>query len=237
MMRHAMPVAAILLLASPAAAQTPMHPHHDADPSLTRLRLTESAQRTVKQDRLRATLRAEVSGPDARRVQAEINRRMTEALDKAKAVASVRAETGSYGLYEERRDNASPVWRGQQSLSLIGTAFEDVLQLAGDLQQAGLVFSGMNFELRPETARGHEDELTAEAIGRLKQRADRVAGTMGMKVERFRTITVGNVQGDQPPRPMMRMEMSAARAAPPVAEAGEQVVQVSVQADILLGPR
>ncbi len=235
MMRHALILAAALLLAAPAAAQ--MHPHHHADPSQTTLRLTETAQRMVRQDRLRATLRAEVSAPDARRVQAEINRRMTAALDQAKPVASVRAETGSYTLYEERHNNASPIWRGQQSISLIGTAFEDVLQLAGALQQAGLVFSGMNFELRPETARSHEDALTAEAIARLKERAERVAETMGLKVERFREVSVGNVLGDQPPRPVMRMEMSAAKAAPPVAEAGEQVVQVSVQAEIVLGPR
>lgn len=235
MMRHVLPLAAALLVAAPASAQ--MHPHHDVEASLTKLRLTESAQRAVKQDRLRATLRAEVSGPDARRVQAEINRRMTAALDKAKSVASVRAETGSYGIYEERPNNASPVWRGQQSLTLIGTEFGDVLQLAGELQQTGLVFSGMNFELRPETARSHEDALTAEAIARLKERAERVAQTMGLKVERFREVNVGNVLGDQPPRPMMRMEMASAKAAPPVAEAGEQIVQVSVQAEIVLGPR
>jgi uncharacterized protein len=236
MMRYALPFAAVLLLAAPAAAQ--MHPHHDVDASQTRLRLIESAQRTVKQDRLRAILRAEVSGPDARRVQAEINRRMTAAVEKAKTVSSVRVETGSYGLYEDRPNNASPVWRGQQTLSLIGTEFGDVLQLAGELQQSGLVFSGMNFELRPETARTYEDELTAEAIARLKERADRVAQTMGLKVEHFREINVGNVLGDPPPRPMMRMrEMSAAQAAPPVAEAGEQVVQISVQADIVLAPR
>ena len=82
-------------------------------------------------------------------MQAEINRRMTAALERAKANGSIRVETGSYSLYEERQPNAGTTWRGQQSLALIGTEFNDVLALAGELQQAGLVFSGMQFELRP----------------------------------------------------------------------------------------
>src|SRR5690606_2680445 len=140
-MRFAPLLALALVAAAPAAAQH--HPHHDVDPSLTRLRLVETAQRTVRQDRLRAMLRAEVSGPDARRVQAEINRRMAAALERAKAEPSVRVETGTYSLYEERPPNAGTTWRGQQSLALIGTEFSDVLALAGELQQTGLVFSGM----------------------------------------------------------------------------------------------
>jgi hypothetical protein len=35
----------------------------------------------------------------------------------------------------------------------------------------------------------------------------------------------------------MRMEATMAQAAPPVAEAGEQIIQISVQAEIALGPR
>ena len=234
--RFAPLVAVALLAAAPAAAQ-PQHPDHHADPNLTTLRLVETAQRTVRQDRLRAMLRAEVTGPDARRVQAEINRRMAAALERAKANGSIRVETGSYSLYEERQPNAGTTWRGQQSLALIGTEFNDVLALAGELQQAGLVFSGMQFELRPETARAYEDEMTAEAIRRLKERGEKVAAGMGLKMVRVRELSVGNVLGDQPRPPIrMRMEAATAQAAPPVAEAGDQIIQISVQAEIVLGP-
>jgi predicted secreted protein len=226
MLRIVLFAALALLAARPAAAQ---HPDHHDDPTLTKLRLVETAQRTVRQDRLRAMLRAEVTGPDARRVQAEINRRMAAALDRAKA--------GSYSLYEERQPNAGATWRGQQSLALIGTEFNDVLALAGELQQGGLVFSGMQFELRPETARVYEDEMTSEAIKRLRERGDKVAAGMGLKVIRVRELSVGNVMGDQPRPPVrMRMEATMAQAAPPVAEAGDQIIQISVQAEIVLGP-
>jgi uncharacterized protein len=238
MLRFAPLVALALFIAAPAAAQ-PHHADHHADEGLTRLRLVETAQRTVRQDRLRAMLRAEVTGPDARRVQAEINRRMTAALERAKSNGSIRVETGSYSLYEERQPSGGTTWRGQQSLALIGTEFSEVLALAGDLQQSGLVFSGMQFELRPETARAYEDEMTSEAIQRLKERGDKVAAGMGLKVVRVRELSVGNVLGDQPPRPpiRMRMEAATAQAAPPVAEAGDQIIQISVQAEIVLGPK
>lgn len=235
-MRFALPLAA-LLIATPAFAQ--MHPmeHHHGDPSVTKVRLVETAQRTVRQDRLRAILRAEVTGPDARRVQAEINRRMTAAVERAKAAPTIKVETGSYNLYEERPPNAGTTWRGQQSLALIGTEFNDVLQLAGELQQAGLVFSGMQFELRPETARAYEDELTAEALKRLRERAEKIAAALDMKVIGIREVSVGNVLGDTP-RPPVRMRMEAMSAtAPPVAEAGDQVIQISVQAEIAVGPK
>lgn len=236
MLRFA-PLLAFALFASPASAQH-QHQDHHADEGLTKLRLVETAQRTVRQDRLRAILRAEVTGPDARRVQAEINRRMTAALDRAKSSPSIRVETGSYSLYEERQQNGGTTWRGQQSMALIGTEFSDVLTLAGELQQAGLVFSGMQFELRPETARTYEDELTNEAIKRLKERGEKIAAGMDLKVVGIREISVGNVLGDTPRPPVrMRMEATMAQAAPPVAEAGEQIIQISVQAEIALGPR
>jgi predicted secreted protein len=236
-MRIAPLVAIALLAAAPAAAQS-HHADHHRDDGLTKVRLVETAQRTVRQDRLRAILRAEVTGPDARRVQAEINRRMTAAVERAKSASSIRVETGSYSLYEERAPNTSPTWRGQQSLALIGTEFSDVLQLAGELQQSGLVFSGMQFELRPETARAYEDELTNEALKRLRERGDKIAAAMDMKVMGIREISVGNVLGDTPRPPIrMRMETMAAQAAPPVAEAGDQIIQISVTAEIAVGPK
>jgi hypothetical protein len=59
-----------------------------------------------------------------------------------------------------------------------------------------------------------------------------------MKVIGIREISVGNVLGDTPRPPVrMRMEAMAAPAAPPVAEAGDQIIQISVQAEIAVGPK
>lgn len=67
-MRPALALAALLALAAPAQAQE------------TLLRLSESAERTVRADELHATLRATASGNSAAAVQQEVNRKMAAAL-------------------------------------------------------------------------------------------------------------------------------------------------------------
>lgn len=230
------PLLAILILLSlPVAAQAPLPVPGARDDSATVLHLGEFAERTLRQDRLTVQLRAEASGPDAARVQAEINRRMTAALDASRRISAVRAETRGYWVNQERPQNQAPRWRGQQTLVLTSTDTAAALALAGELQQSGLLMSGMHFDLSPEATRAAEDELTAEAIRRLRERTDRVAATMNMQVRNIRDMRVGQAGGGGP-RPMM-MRAEAASAAPPVAEPGETVVRVSVDAEIVLAPR
>src|ERR1700676_2422875 len=59
----------------------------------TVLHLSQTADRAVRRDRLRAQLRAEAVGSDAKRVQADINRLMTAALERAKSVTGIKVET------------------------------------------------------------------------------------------------------------------------------------------------
>jgi predicted secreted protein len=112
-----------------------------------------------------------------------------------------------------------------------------VLALAGELQQGGLAMSGMNFDLLPETARAAEDELTAEALKRLRERAARVAAAMALNIRNIRDVRVGQVGGQMPPRPMMTRAEAAGSAAHPVAEAGETAVRATVDAEVVLVPR
>ncbi len=243
-MRRSLLAAFLIAIPAVACAQAPAadhHAHHAAmhESGLTTLRLGENAQRALRQDRLTIQLRAEVTGPNATQVQAEINRRIGAALTRARAVQNVRAETGGYWVNQERPQNSPVRWRGVQSLTLTGTDTAAMLALAGELQQADLVMSALNFDLAPATARSVEDELTTEALRRLRERADRVASAMGLTIRSFREIRLGNVGGNVPqPRPMlMRAEaMAAASAAPPSAEPGETTVQISVEADVVLGP-
>src|SRR5262249_14185582 len=144
----------------------------------TVLHLTQTAERAVRRDRLRAQLRAEATANDARKLQADINRMMATALERAKALPGIKVETSGYAVYEERQTNQPSRWHGTQDMSLIGADFAQVLGLVGDLQTSGLAMSNLSFELAPETARGIEDELTSEALMRLRQRAERVAGDL-----------------------------------------------------------
>jgi predicted secreted protein len=227
---------AALLIAAPAAARAETPPgEHDA--GATVLRLSETAERQLRRDQLRFELRVEATASEPARLQAEVNRRMAAAFERAKALPSVKLETGGYALYEERPQNAPPRWRGSQSLALVGREFGPLLQLAGELQGDGLAASGMSFRLSREAARGAEDELADEALKRLRERAERIAAGLGLAVLRIRDLHVGNADGARPPPPMpMRAMAAAAAPPPPVAEAGEATVQVTAEAEILLGP-
>jgi predicted secreted protein len=224
--------AAGLVLPLPSGAAEP------ADNGMTVLHLTQMAERAIHRDRLRAQLRVEATGSDAKRVQADINKTMSAALDHAKSATGIKVETSGYSVYEERLTDNSSRWHGNQGLTLVGGDFAAVLALAGELQGQGLGMSGLSFELAPETARAAQDDLTSEALTQLRQRSERIANDLQLKLVRLRDVTVGNATGEQPPMPRMRaVAMSdKAVAPPPAAEAGDATVQVTVDADILLAP-
>ncbi len=204
----------------------------------TRLTLRESAERELPQDRLTVSLRVEATAATAAAVQADVNRRMDAALTRARAAAGVRAETTGYWTYEERPQNQPRRWRGQAGLNLVGSDTGAVLALAGALQETGLAMSGMRFELTPDAARAAQDGLTAEALQRVKARADKAAEALGLRVTDLAEIRVGDTGGAMPPpRPMLRAMAASADAAAPVAEPGLASVRVEVEAVFVLGPK
>lgn len=233
-----------ILPAVPAWAQAAGTVPAPRDDNATVLRLVERSERMVKRDRLTAELRVEASDADPARLQAEINRRMAAALERAKAAAAVTVTTGGYHVYQQpgppSPDRAGakppPRWQGMQSLLLQARDAGALLALAGTLQQEGLVLSSLAYELTPEAARAAEDDLTTEALGRLRQRAERIAADLAMTVERIRDLQVGNADGTQP-QPRASFMMAGRAAAAPVAEPGDAVVSVSVSGEVLLAPR
>ncbi|HEX4113605.1 MAG TPA: SIMPL domain-containing protein [Stellaceae bacterium] len=230
---------ALALGAAPALADQP-----DArTPSATILHLSQVAAHTVARDRLTIELRTEASGADPRLVQAEVNRRMTAALGKARSVAAVKAATGAYDTYQtappgpEGQPKPPAQWHAMQTLSLTGRDFGAALALAGKLQADGLLVSNMHFDVAPETVRGQERVLTDEALNALTARAGQIATTLGLTVARIATLTVGNaMQPGGAPRPLMMARTAGASTSAPVAAAGDTVISVSVDADIALIP-
>lgn len=228
-------VLALLAAAAPVRAQAPgPTPPPYADEDNTILHLSETATRQVPQDRLTIELRADVTGPDAARVQTVINRRMASALDRAKEVPAVRTDTRGYWVQQERPANAEPRWHGVETIALIGTDTASVLKLAGTLQQGGLVMSRLSYDVAPETMKAAEDDLTSTALQRLKDRVDHVAKDMGLVMRNFRDLQVGNVSGNQPPPRPLLMAARAEAAAPPAAEPGETTLTVTASADVVL---
>jgi predicted secreted protein len=204
----------------------------DADQRLTVLHLSQTAERSVLRDVLRVELRVEEPGADARSVQSTINRRMAAALDRARQVQGVRVETGSYSVGEDRPQNGPARWRGSQSVILSGKDADSILKLAGALQSDGLSISSLTYDTAPETVRGAEDDLTAEALAALDHRSASIADRMHMAVVRYRDVRVGNAETGGRPSP----RFAAMAMAAPVAEPGEATIRVTVEADMLLAP-
>lgn len=225
-------VLAALLVAFPARADEPK----------TVLHLNQVAEHAVARDRLTIELRTEASGADPRLVQAEINRRMSAALGKARSVTAVKAATGTYDTYEmspngpDGQPRPKPQWHAAQTLSLATRDFAAALTLAGQLQADGLLVATMRFDVAPETLRHEQRALTDEALTALTMRAGQIAATLGLRVTRIESLTVGNaLQPGGGPRPLMMARAAAMPA--PVAEAGEATVSVSIDADIALLPK
>jgi predicted secreted protein len=216
-------------LGDPAAAVA-----QDVDQRATVLHLSQTAERTLARDLLRVELRVEETGPDPRAVQSAINRRMTAALDRARQAESVRVETGSYHVGEERPTNRAAIWRGSQSLILKSKNADTTLKLVGALQSDGLSTASLGYEVSPETVRSAQDDLTAEALAALDRRAASVAEATHLAVLRYRDLRVGNAETEGRPVPRFGGAAMAA-GAPPVAEPGEAVVRVTVEAELLLG--
>ena len=189
------------------------------------------------------TAPAPATGDDSARVQADLNRRMATALERARAAAGasrLRVETGGYWIQRER-DAASREtrWRAAQGLTIVGADAAAILALGAQLQQDGALASGLSWELSEESRRALEDEMTAEAIGRLRARAATVATALGGAVDRIARLSIGDTGGDRPP-PMLRAmaaPRAAADAAPMASEPGTELVQVAVQAEIAVRGR
>ncbi|MGE4312763.1 MAG: SIMPL domain-containing protein [Pseudobdellovibrionaceae bacterium] len=209
------------------------------------LNLSASETMTLEQDQLNASLRAEVTDKDAKVVQNKINDVMGKALKKAKAVDAVKTSTGSYNVYQNYRpvtkDGEKTVeeWRGQQTIDLVSTDKEALLDLVTELQDQGLIINNLNYTLSDKKQESVRDELMTKALKKLQTRAEVAGKALGKSSIQF--IEINTDGGFMPPQPvpmMARMEMAGAAAdmKQAVAEAGESDIAMTVTARILLKP-
>jgi predicted secreted protein len=225
----------LLILAVPTAAAAA---DDSAPPAgATVLHLTERAERVLPRDEVVAVLRVETTGKTPREVQAEVNGRMATALDEAKKSSGVGADTPSMNVYETRDAKKGTVWTASQSLRLQSKDFGSALALVGKLEEQGLAVSSLTFDVSPEALAGVQDALTAEALRRIRGRAEAVASDLGLAVDHMKSVVVGNAAAPGPQPRAMMADVASAVMPPPAAEPGEAPVSVSVNAEIVLAPK
>lgn len=232
--------ALMLACLAPAAIAAPASDKPSEKANTTDILLTQQAALVVPRDRVVATLRVMARGPNARQIQIDINHRMMAALAKVKNAPNVIAETGSYSVnhpYTAQGELAE--WRGEQVLTLSSGDFDAVLALAGVLQSDGLVMGEMRFFVSPDSLKAVQDELTATALKELQDRAKNVAGDLTLKVQRYKTINIGNATeelGEAPTSKRAAVAGKSQKAPPPAAIAGEALVSLTVNSTVVMAP-
>ena len=214
----------------------------EAQESLLHISATE--RREVDQDLLIATLRFEVEDSSNKLVQHEINKNMQAALDLAKKYKDVRTTTRSYNVHRYDKNNGrrdrprNMIWKGSQSVELKSKNADELLELAGKIQDLGFLMRGLNYTLSPEVAASIQDEMLEAALLKLQERANRAAKALGKKEAELKEI---NTQRNHTPvQPVynrgVRMEAASmsAKMAPPVASSGQTTITMNVSAKALL---
>lgn len=244
----ALPLA--LLLATTVSAYTPAAAQEKISfPATgeTVLNISATERVEVTQDLLSASLRVDKEDRDPKALQAAINQAMKAALDAAKALPSVEVATGSYYVYQqetpvhpgapERAVMPEIKWRGAQSLTLTSANAEDVLKLAGALQESGLVMDNLYYSLSPAKADETKDSLMEAALAKVQARANRAAKALGKQRAELAEISVDAADNMMPQPMMMRgMDMGGAmeKSAMPQAEPGETEITLTVAVRALL---
>jgi uncharacterized protein len=218
-------------LAMPAAAQPAATPPSGE----TLLHLSDSATVLRAPDEIAATLRVEARAASAAAVQEQVNRAMTAALERARAVPGVQASTGRYGTWQNQ--DPPRAWHASQTLQLRGPDSTPLLELVGTLQGQGLALSDLSWRLTREAEREAREEASRLAIEALRRRAREVAGQLGLGVAGIREL---RLDAPEQPVPMPRMATMAASARapapPPVAAPDEAPVSATASAVVVLRP-
>lgn len=216
----------------------------------TILHISATERLQVPQDLLTASLRIEKEDTDAKAVQTAINTVMAKAVETAKGVSTVKVSTGHYYVYQYDT-NPQPVekqggkpekpvmkWRGSQSLQLQSTKADDLLKLAGALQDSGLVMENLGYSLSPDKADEAKDTLMEAALAKVKLKAERAAKAMNKNRADLVEVNVDSSDNFIHAPVMMRaMAMDGAameKASAPTAAPGESEITLTVSAKALL---
>lgn len=216
----------------------------DAEKTTT-LYLTETAFKSVEQDRLSVRLRIEKEDKKPQWVQNFINKNMMVGLAEAKELANAEVSTGRYHVYKaqiwpegHRKGTPKEVWRGSQTLVIDTEDAAAALKKVEILLEAGFVIDGMNYYLSRTKRAEQRDELIAEALEIIRARASKIGKQLGLPMVHLEEVKFGRA-GNQPQPTMMRavaLESSMAKdVSTPVASPGKTDVEVVVNVKAQLG--
>lgn len=217
-----------------------------AEDAGTVLLLHEAVTASTPADQMEASVIEEATAVTAAAAQTAVNKRMAEAAAEAHRRGILLLNTSGYSVGRDMTDKGTPSgnWRARQTLTLkTPQPFEPLLDLLGDLQASpescghascSAQLTGLSYGLSDAARQTLEGQLIAQAIARLRAKADIAAKAAGLAFKEFRRLQVDETRL---PVPMAHRAMMAVAAAPPVAEGSDLDVHVTVEAEAVLVDR
>lgn len=196
----------------------------------------------ARPDELAASIRAEAVAPSPTDAERRVNALIADALKRAHQVSGVTVSTGNYSVWrigptpQDHQDHTER-WQATQTIALHGHDGAPLLALVGELQQKGLALSQLGWQLSDEAGRAARQQALAAALKALRGRAETAAELIGLQFDQFKEVRLDTPRPPPMPRMMMAAPASAKAFAPPNAEAEDEMVSATAEADVLLKPR
>lgn len=198
--------------------------------------LSASASVEVDKDWMTVVFNTTKEAGDAGTVQSQLKQALDAALAEARKAAKpgqVEVQTGGFSL-GPRYSNKGVIngWQGSTELVVQGRDMAAISQLTGRIQ--GLSIARVGYSLSREARSKVEADITADAIGRFRARAEAVSKQFGFGGYTVREVSVSSDQNGAPaPAPLMRARVAAAAMdeALPV-EAGKALVTATVSGTV-----
>ncbi len=220
----------VFLVCTPAAA-------HEVPITYDRINLSVTEQADVDNDVLVAVMFYQREGQRAAAVSNEVNKNVSWALAKARAVAAVKSQTLQYTTSPVYRNQVVTGWRVRQGVRLESRDVGALGELIATLLER-LAVQSVDYTISPERRAEAEEGLVRRALAAFRRRAQLITGELGRDHYNIVHLNVAT-QGARPSPIAFRGAMMAESAgvAAPALEVGMQKVQVIVSGTIELKPQ
>ena len=128
-----------------------------------RIQLSAEASMPVENDTLTAQLYAQREGSDLSQLADEVNRKISQAVQRVKQVEGVSLQTQGYQTYPVYQQQRVTGWRVRQSLRLESRDSAALSRLLGELQ-SGLALESLQYSVSPEQRQAAEEQLIGQAM-------------------------------------------------------------------------
>ncbi|MBE9549971.1 MAG: SIMPL domain-containing protein [Proteobacteria bacterium] len=205
----------------------------DTEPTFNRASLNVSVGEDVRADTISGILGVTLQGKDSSKLVNDVNIRIRDALKELSRFKNIKAETLNYNIqpvYQNGRQTG--LYEVSQTIRIESLDFDKFSQAVHKLQPT-LDLQSVSYQLSKAARTASEDRLTSAAIKRFSARAKQVSLDFGFNDYRLVSINIGGSPQYHFRRQEARgMADLAMAAAPPVFQAGEQTVNISVNGSI-----